>query len=470
MFLDDHFLLTSSYGYTFYKKYAEKMPIIDYHCHLNAQTIYENQCYENLTQVWLNDHGVGDHYKWRLLRTNGTPEELVSGTGDDYEKFLAFVATIEKAMGNPIYEWSHLELRRYFGIDLPICQANALEIWERANQKLQSAEFRPQALLKKMQVEALCTTDDPLDSLEAHQKLAVESTLKVLPTFRPDRTWQLADAGFADYIKQLSFVSGVTITNFAQLKQALIQRLDYFQQVGCHLADQGLNQFIFEPATISELDELLTKALNGGYQFSEKERHQFSTALQLFFMGEYAQRNWTMQLHLNALRNGSPKLKRTIGADSGGDSIGDQVALTSQLAKLFAAAEENQQLPKTILYSLNANDWLPLATLMQSFQEAGFVQKLQLGCAWWFNDTCEGMRTQLTVMAQQSLLANFTGMLTDSRSFLSYPRHEYFRRVLCQLLGEWVEQGRLSADDPAVGQMIEAICYNNAKNYFGFFA
>lgn len=469
MFLDKDFLLENEMAKLLFHKYAKEQPIVDYHCHLEPVDLFENKQYNNLTQVWLNDNGAGDHYKWRLMRANGVPEELISGKGDDYDKFLAFVKTIDKAPGNPIYEWSHLELRRYFDIDLTITEKNAPEIWRLANKKIRTDAYRPKELLEMMKVEAICTTDDPSDNLYYHKELALQNnSFKVLPTFRPDNVWGINTVGYAEYIQKLGQAAGLSIKNFSDLKAALSQRVDYFHSLGGRLADQGLNTYFYATADEDKLDELFKAALLGKTSFTNEEYAQFVTAIQLHLMSEYTHHGWTMQMHLNALRNDSTTLKNKVGINVGGDSMGDQANLSKNIVALFDIAEQNDSLPKTILYSLNPSDWLPLATAMQSFQ-GGVVQKIQLGCAWWFNDTAEGMRQQLTTMAQQSLLANFTGMLTDSRSFLSYPRHEYFRRVLCQLLGEWVEAGRLPLDEAYLGKIVEDICYHNAHEYFGFF-
>ncbi|EMF0421421.1 glucuronate isomerase [Enterococcus hirae] len=470
MFLDNNFLLENETARTLFYKFAKDLPIIDYHCHLEPINLVENKQYENLTQVWLSDNGVGDHYKWRLMRANGVSEELISGTGDDYKKFLAFVKTIEKAPGNPIFEWSHLELRRYFNIDLLISEENAPEIWRLANEKIQTNAYRPKELLEMMQVKVICTTDDPIDDLLYHKELSTqENSFKVLPTFRPDNVWNITSSEFAQYIAKLGQVANTTIKKFKDLKKALSQRVNYFHLMGSRLADHGLNTYFYAKSDEETLDTLLEQALSGKNDFSFTEVAQFVTAIQLHLMYEYTKHRWTMQMHLNALRNDSSALKKQIGVNVGGDSMGDQASLAHHIVALFDIAEMKECLPKTILYSLNPIDWLPLATAMQSFQGGGEVQKIQLGCAWWFNDTVEGMRQQLTIMAQQSLLANFTGMLTDSRSFLSFPRHEYFRRVLCQLLSEWVEAGRIPADEVYLKQIIEDICYYNAYEYFGFF-
>ncbi|WP_295234443.1 glucuronate isomerase [Veillonella sp.] len=468
MFLDDNFLLTNKWAVDLFHQYAKEEPIIDYHCHLEAKTIFENPQYENLTQLWLNDKGAGDHYKWRLMRANGVPEELISGDGDDYEKFLAFVRTLEKAFGNPIYEWSHLELRRYFDIDLIISEANAPEIWCRANEKINSHSYRPQELLRKMKVKAVCTTDDPVDDLAYHIRLKeMNSDIAVLPTFRPDMSWSISNVNFSAYIKKLGTVSQINIQSFSDLVKALTQRVEFFHSVGGRLADQGLNSYHYAASTMEELDYLLQQAMNGQNEFDSISEAKFSTAIQLELMKVYTRLDWTMQMHMNCLRDASTRMKRELGINVGGDAMGDQTRLAYEVRQLFAVAEESDYLPKVILYSLNPGDWMPLATMMQSFQ-GGMNQRLQLGCAWWFNDTYDGMKQQLTVMAQQSLLANFTGMLTDSRSFLSYPRHEYFRRILCQLLGEWIEQGRIPNELAIVGPIVQRIAYGNASEYFGF--
>ncbi|MDR1567964.1 MAG: glucuronate isomerase [Streptococcaceae bacterium] len=469
MFLDENFLLTNEWAQKLFHSYANSEPIIDYHCHLEPNVIFENKQYDNLTKIWLNDNGLGDHYKWRLMRANGVEEALITGDGDDYQKFIAFVKTLEKAPGNPIYEWSHLEMRRYFGIDLIINQENAANIWALANQKLQTNAYRPKELLEMMQVKVVCTTDDPADTLEYHEALAKENnSFKVLPTFRPDNAWMIEMPDYADYIERLGKSAGIEVNTFTDLLRVLSARVAYFHEKGARLADQGLNSYRYQAATPAALDLLFARALAGETDFSEGELAQFSTAVQLHLMKTYQAHGWTMQMHLNALRNGSSKLKREVGINVGGDSMGVQTNLASHVVQLFSEAEERDVLPKVIVYSLNPTDWLPLATAMQSFQ-GGIVQKLQLGCAWWFNDTYDGMKEQLKIMASQSLLANFTGMLTDSRSFLSYPRHEYFRRILCQLFGEWVEEGRLPEDEAYLGQIIKSICYGNASSYFGFF-
>lgn len=470
MLLNDDFLLTTKWARKLYHNHAEHMPIVDYHCHLDPQQIYEDTRFSDLAQLWICDNGAGDHYKWRLMRANGTPEELITGTGKPYEKFLAFVRTIERAIGNPLYEWSHAELRRAFDIDLTICEANAPEIWERANAKIATPEFSAKGLIKKFDVRCICTTDDPASDLKYHKLLAAEEEqngFKVLPTFRPDGLMGIDTPTFKDYLSKLAQVSGVAMSDWESIKAAASQRVDFFHEVGGRLADHGMNSFTFAEASEAEVAAIVAKAL-AGESLTKGEVDQYQTALTLHLMSAYAAHGWTLQLHMNCFRNANSKVYAQLGADCGIDSVGDQAGLVAQIAKLFDAANSADALPKVLLYSLDESQWMGLATLMQSFQ-GGCRQKLQLGCAWWFSDCFEGMKRQLNVYAQESLLANFTGMLTDSRSFLSYPRHEYFRRVLCNTLGEWVEAGRIPDDEAYLGQIVEDISYNNAHDYFGFF-
>lgn len=468
MLLNDDFLLTSEWARKLYHGYAEGMPIIDYHCHLVPQEIYENKGYENLAQVWLYDNGFGDHYKWRLMRANGTTEDVIRG-GDDYAKFLAFVDAVERAVGNPIYEWSHLELRRFFDIDLRICRANAREIWERANKMLVTPDFRARRLIQRSGVRALCTTDDPASDLAYHKLLAQQrdqNGFAVLPTFRPDGLMNIDAPGFAEYARVLGDAAGIDITDWASLKAAAAQRVECFHAAGGRMADHGANAFYYVPAESEQVEQIVASALSGAALDQDQVR-AYQTALTLALMDEYAARGWTMQIHANCFRNDSTVNFRAVGPDAGFDSVGDQPGLARELKCLFDAAQQTVGLPRVILYSLNPGDMLPLASLAGSFQGDGRRQRFQLGCAWWFNDTYNGMRDQLTVCASQGLLGNFTGMLTDSRSFLSYPRHEYFRRVLCQVMGEWVDQGRLPEDEEYLGSIVQDICYNNARDQFG---
>lgn len=468
MLLNDDFLLKGEWARRLYHGHAEGMPVIDYHCHLVPREIYENKGYENLARIWLYDDGFGDHYKWRLMRANGTPESVIRGD-DDYAKYLAFVDAVERAVGNPIFEWSHLELRRFFGIDLRICRANAKEIWDRANELLATPEFRAKCLIRRCGVRALCTTDDPVSDLAFHKLLAQEQDengFSVLPTFRPDGLMGIDAPGFASYVGELTRVSGMPVTDWESLKAAAVQRVGYFHAAGGRMADHGANTFYFVDATDEQVSRIVARAL-AGERVEEEEARAYQTALTLALMGEYAVRGWTMQVHANCFRNDSTVNFRAIGADAGFDSVGDQPGIAWELKSLFDRAQQTVGLPRVILYSLNPADMLPLASLVGSFQGDGQCQRFQLGCAWWFNDTFDGMREQLAICASQGLLGNFTGMLTDSRSFLSYPRHEYFRRVLCSVVGEWVELGRLPEDERYLGGIVEDICFNNARDQFG---
>ncbi|MDN2454466.1 glucuronate isomerase [Lactobacillus sp. UCMA15818] len=467
-FLNNDFLLTTDAAKILYHKYAEKMPIIDYHCHLDPKDIYENKNYPNLTRMWLNDGIFGDHYKWRLERANGVKEDLITGNGDEYQKLVEWAKTIEKAIGNPLYEWTNLELKRFFGINKPFTEKNVPEIWEKVNGLLQKDEFKPRNLIKNANVKILCTTDDPSSDLKYHKLLAQDEKVngfKVLPAMRPDNLIRINQGNYGEYLKKLEGASGIEITDFPSLINAMGQRFEYFNSLGCRLSDHGLNTYHFEQISTVEVDKIIEQAKTDNQHLTEHEINGYQSMLLEALMVLNKKYGWTMQYHINVLRNANKKMAKRLGADTGFDSMGSQSGIAGEIMSLFADAGE--KLPKTMLYSTNPNDWMELATGMQSFQGEG-VQKLQLGCAWWFNDTREGMNEQLTVMAQQSLLANFVGMLTDSRSFLSYPRHEYFRRVLCELIGKWVERGQVVDDYEYLGKIVSDISYNNANSYFGF--
>lgn len=468
--LNEDFLLTNDPAKKLYHEYAEKMPIIDYHCHLNPQDIYENKNYPNLTRIWLNDGTKGDHYKWRLERANGVPEELITGDGDEYEKLVAWAGTIEKAIGNPLYEWTNLELKRFFGIKEPFTVENAPKIWEKANTLLQSEAFKPRNLIKNANVKVVCTTDDPISDLKYHKLLAKEEShneFKVVPAMRPDALMNIAAKSYGDYIKTLSEITQITILDIDSLTAALDARFQYFHSLGGRLSDLGLNTYQYCNMTKKEVNVVITKALEQGNTLSAIDIAGYQTMILTIFMKLNKKYNWTMQFHINVLRNMNTPMFHSLGADTGYDAVGSQTGISAEIMKLLNFGAKEDSIPCIILYSTNPNDWMELATGMQCFQ-GECVQKLQLGCAWWFNDTREGMRTQLITMAQQSLLANFVGMLTDSRSFLSYPRHEYFRRVLCDLIGEWVCRGQVVEDYAYLGKIVENISYGNAATYFGF--
>lgn len=468
--LNDDFLLTTPMAKKLFQDHAEKMPIIDFHCHLDPKEIYENKNYKNISRIWINEGNFGDHYKWRLMRANGVPEDLITGDGDDYQKFLAWAGTIEKALGNPLFEWTHLELRRFFGINDVFNTKTAPAIWEKANQLLATDDFKPRNLIKRSNVQVVCTTDDPASDLKYHKLLKKEEDqngFKVLPAMRPDKAFNLTDDGYGDYLDQLAKVSGKKITSFKSLVGALRQRFQYFESLGGRLSDHGLNFFHFVKASDDEMNEIIDKARNNK-QLTKTEIDQYQTMLVEALMHLNKEFNWTMQFHMNVIRNANKPMLKSFGTDGGFDSMGTQPDLAQEFMKLLMDAQEEDQIPKMIIYSLNPNDWMELATGMGDFQQDG-VQKLQLGAAWWFNDTFSGMKKQLTIMAEESLLPNFVGMLTDSRSFLSYPRHEYFRRVLCNVIGEWAERGQAPDDEDYLGKIVEDISYNNAHDQFHFF-
>ncbi|MCD7131707.1 glucuronate isomerase [Limosilactobacillus balticus] len=468
--LGKDFLLTNEWGKKLFFNYAKDMPIIDFHCHLNPKEIYENKNYANITRVWINEEHYGDHYKWRLMRANGVPEDLITGDGDDYEKFLAWAGTIEKAVGNPVYEWTHLELRRFFGIDEPLTRKNAPEVWKKANELLQTENFKPRNLIKLSNVKAVCTTDDPASDLHYHKLLKKgerENGFRTLPAMRPDNLIQINKPTFADYIKKLSEVSGIEINSFRDLIKAMDQRFQFFSEMGGRLSDHSLLTYHYAEATDDELDAIMKKA-EANEEVTGVEYDKWLTMFLEEMMKLNTKYNWTMQFHINSIRDLNHPMFKQLGQDTGYDAMGTQPDIVAHMQKLYTKMRDTNDIPKTIFYSLNPNDWMQLVTLMGCFLEGG-KQQMQLGAAWWFNDTAEGMTTQLRDFAQQSLLPNFVGMLTDSRSFLSYPRHEYFRRVLCNFIGSLVEQGRAPEDEEYLGKIVQDISYNNAYNYFGFF-
>lgn len=445
------------------------MPIIDYHCHLNPKDIYENKNYPNLTRIWLNDGLFGDHYKWRLERANGVPEDLITGDGDEYEKLLAWAATIEKAIGNPLYEWTNLELKRFFNIDEAFTVKNAPNIWKKANAMLATGDFKPRNIIKNANVKVICTTDDPVSDLYYHKLLAQEEkNFKVVPAMRPDQLLNINHGDYKGYLSKLSTVSGIAIADFDSLEKAIEQRIVFFESLGARLSDHGLNSYHYKKIDKAELDKIIVKACNNNVELTEEEIAGYQTALLKVLMKLNKKYGWTMQFHINVMRNANQLMFQKLGPDTGFDSIGSQEDIAEEVIKLINDGFKENNIPQIILYSTNPNDWMKLATGMQNFQ-GGCIQRLQLGCAWWFNDTREGMRNQLQIMAQQSLLGNFVGMLTDSRSFLSYSRHEYFRRVLCDLVGEWVNRGQVIDDCDYLGSIIQDISYNNAYKYFHFF-
>ncbi|WP_114383594.1 glucuronate isomerase [Paenibacillus prosopidis] len=465
-FMDDNFLLSNETAIRLYHDFAKDMPIIDYHCHLSPQQIYENTSFANLTEAWL----YGDHYKWRAMRANGVEERYVTGGEGvtDYERFEAWAKTVPQTIGNPLYQWSHLELRRYFDVYELINEKNAPAIWEQVNQKLAEGSYKARDLIKMSGVEVICTTDDPVDSLEFHIaiKQLEDFNVQVLPSFRPDKALEINRAPFLEWVGKLSAAASRTIDNYDALLEALEARVKFFDEVGCKVSDHALDYVAYAETTRAEAAAIFAKALNGETVSLEEEK-QYKTYTLLFLGRLYAERGWAMQFHINAARNNSSRMFGKLGPDTGFDSINDS-AVAYPLVKLLDALDTDDALPKTIVYSLNAKDNDVLGSIIGSFQGGGVPGKIQLGSAWWFNDTKNGMLDQMNALANLGLLSRFVGMLTDSRSFLSYTRHEYFRRLLCNLLGEWVENGEAPHDMKLLGDMVQNISYRNAKAYFGF--
>lgn len=461
-FMDKDFLLTSETSKKLYHDYAEVTPIIDYHCHINPQEIAEDKKFDNITQVWLG----GDHYKWRQMRSNGVEEKYITGDATDREKFQKWAETLEKAIGNPLYHWSHLELQRYFGYEGALNGETAEEVWNLCNEKLKTMSAR--SIMKESNVTLICTTDDPIDDLRHHIAIKEDETfdIQVLPTWRPDRALAIEKGDFADYIKELSKVSGIEVNNFATWKEAITNRMEFFHEVGCRISDHGLLYIPYVEATEEEVNDIFVRALSGE-KLSEKEEMQFKTACMLYVGAEYSRLGWAMQLHFGVTRNNNTRMFNKLGADTGFDGIYNRVSI-DQLSSYLDALNKEEKLPKTILYSLNPVDNAAIGVLIGCFQEAGVCGKIQQGSAWWFNDHKTGMIEQMTSLGNLGLLGNFIGMLTDSRSFLSYTRHEYFRRIMCELIGTWVENGEYPNDEKVLEKLVKNISYNNAMNYFGF--
>lgn len=462
--MNKDFLLSTGTAQELYHEYAAKMPIIDYHCHINPQEIYEDRKFENITQVWLG----GDHYKWRQMRSNGVDEYYITGGASDREKFQKWAETLELAIGNPLYHWSHLELQRYFGYHGCLNGETAEEVWNLCNEKLAQDSMTVRNIIRQSNVQLLCTTDDPIDSLEWHKKLAEDASfeVKVLPAWRPDKAMNLEKADYLDYLEKLSVVSGVDITNYETLLTALQTRMDFFVSMGCSISDHGLNYVMYSPAPKAEIHDIFKRRLLGVMP-SAQEEAQFKTAVLVWLGKEYHKKNWVMQLHYGAKRDNNSHIFRQLGPDTGVDCI-NNYAPAGQLADFLNALEQSKELPKTIIYSLNPTDNAVIGTIMGCFQGTEAVGKIQQGSAWWFNDHKTGMIEQMTSLANLGLLGNFIGMLTDSRSFLSYTRHEYFRRIMCDLIGGWVENGEYPEDYKTLGKIVKGISYNNAMQFFEF--
>ena len=462
-FMSKDFLLTTSVAKELYHSYASDMPIIDYHCHVSPKEIYEDKHFENITQVWLG----GDHYKWRLMRSNGVDEHYITGNASDREKFQKFAEMMPKAIGNPMYHWCHLELKNYFGYEGVLNGETAQEVWELACEKLAHDDMGVRGLIAKSNVAFIGTTDDPIDSLEYHSLIAKDDTMKtvVAPSFRPDKALNIEKDGWREYITALSDVCGIKVDGFDTLKAALADRIEFFEKHGCRSSDHGLDYMVFTLADDEQLDEIVKRGLKGE-KVDTCDAEKLKTALLVFCAKQYEKRGWVMQLHYNCFRNNNSLMFKKIGADTGFDCIGPHNGSLA-LSRLLDALNTQNALPRTVIYSLDPTDNAFIGSLIGCFQGGGVAGKIQHGSAWWFNDNKQGMRDQMISLANLGLLGNFIGMLTDSRSFLSYTRHEYFRRILCALIGEWVEGGEYPDDIDTLGTLIKDICYNNALKYFG---
>ena len=462
--MDEDFLLSTQTAQKLYHEHAEKTPILDYHCHINPEEIAKDRQFENITQVWLG----GDHYKWRQMRSNGVDEKYITGDAPDREKFQKWAETLEKAIGNPLYHWSHLELKRYFGYDGCLNGETAEEVWNLCNEKLKTPEMSVRNLIRQSGVTLLCTTDDPADSLEWHKVIAEDDSfeVQVLPAWRPDKAMNIEKPDYADYLKKLGTAAEIEIHTFADLKAALKKRMAFFDSMGCRASDHALEYVMYARASDEEVETIFATRL-GGEMLTKAEELKFKTAFMLFVGKEYARLGWAMQLHYGCRRDNNVFRYEQLGPDTGYDCI-DNYAPSGQMADFLNALNASDELPKTIIYSLNPNDNAAIGTILGCFQDSGAIGKIQQGSAWWFNDHKTGMIEQMTSLANLGLLGNFIGMLTDSRSFLSYTRHEYFRRILCELIGGWVENGEYPSDMKVLGKMVEDISYNNAVRYFGF--
>lgn len=461
-FMDKNFLLTTKVSRKLYFDHAEKMPIIDYHCHVSPKEIYEDKHFANITDLWLS----GDHYKWRLMRSNGVDEHYITGNATPYEKFVKFVETLPKTIGNPMYHWCHLELKKYFGYNGVLCPETVKDVWELTEKKLKEDNISVRSIIKMSNVQFIGTTDDPTDTLEYHRLIAEDNTIDtvVAPSFRPDKALNIEKAEWCDYIKKLQQVSGVDIVDLGSLKSALTSRIEHFNECGCKASDHGLDKMVYAYAEEKEVDKIIKKALKCA-EISVEDSEIVKTELLVHCAREYYRLGWVMQLHYNCMRNPNTKAFETLGADTGFDCIGPDNG-SRKLAHLLDRLNREDNLPKTIIYSLDPSDNQFIDTLIGAFQGTEIEGKIQHGSAWWFNDNKQGMRDQLTSLANLSLLGNFVGMLTDSRSFLSYTRHEYFRRILCGLIGEWVENGEYPMDEKVLGEIVRGICYENARKYF----
>lgn len=462
-FIHDNFLLSNKFAEELYHNYASKMPIIDYHCHLSPKEIAENKVFENITQAWI----YGDHYKWRAMRTLGIPEKYITGKASDQEKFEKWAQTVPYTLRNPLYHWTQLELARYFDIDQLLSPKTATEIYNQTSDQLNTQQYSTQGILKKMNVKVVCTTEDPTDTLEHHKTLA-ESDLEthISTSFRPDKAIMINHHGFLGYISALEEASGVSINSYRDLKFALLQRIEYFHQNGCRVSDHGLNYIPFTSYNEAEVTKIFNKKLDK-QNLSADEILKYETAILRYLSQEYHTRGWVQQFHLGALRNNNTRMLAELGPDTGWDSIADYPQ-AENLSKFLNSLDVEDQLTKTIIYNLNPADNEVMASMIGNFNDGSIKGKVQFGSGWWFLDQKDGMTKQMNALSNMGLISCFIGMLTDSRSFLSFPRHEYFRRVLCNLFGQEIQQGELPNDMPWIGKIIQDISYNNAKEYFNF--
>ncbi|BDU26822.1 glucuronate isomerase [Flavobacterium sp. GSB-24] len=462
-FIHDNFLLENKYAEELYHNYSKNQPIIDYHNHLNPQFIAEDKIFDNITNVWIN----GDHYKWRAMRTLGINEQFVTGNGSDKDKFLNWAKTVPYTMRNPLYHWTHLELARYFDIYDLLNEKSAEKIYIETSEKINSQAYSTQNLLKKVNAELVCTTEDPIDSLEYHQKFANNSVgIKMSTAFRPDKAILIANDGYNAYLDTLGDVSGVAINTYADLQTALRKRIEFFNTNGCKLSDHGLNQIDFEEFTENEVNAIFKKKRENRI-LSPEETLKFQSAILIFLSETYHEFGWVQQFHLGALRNNNARMHRILGPDTGWDSIGDYPQ-AQKLSAFLNALDSKDKLTKTIIYNLNPADNEVMATMIGNFNDGSVRGKVQFGSGWWFLDQKDGMTKQLNALSNMGLISCFVGMLTDSRSFLSFPRHEYFRRILCNLLGDEIKRGELPNDMEWIGKLVADISYNNAKEYFKF--
>jgi glucuronate isomerase len=465
-FLDENFLLESKTAEVLYQDNARDLPIIDYHCHLPPDQIASDKQFDNLTQIWLN----GDHYKWRAMRANGVTEKYITGAASDFDKFQKWAETVPSTLRNPLYHWTHMELKKPFGITKILNSETAREIYDEAASLLSTADFSTRNILRKMNVEIVCTTDDPADNLEHHKKVGEEGfEIKILPAWRPDRAMAVENAGsYNQYINKLSRVSNVEIGSYNKLLEALQKRHDYFHENGCRLSDHGIETFYSEEYTQGGIDSIFNK-IRSGRELEDIEISKFKSAMLVQLAEMDHEKDWTQQYHIGAIRNNNSRMLSLLGPDTGYDSIGD-FEIARPMSRFFNRLEKQEKLARTIVYNLNPRDNELVATMLYNFNDTSSKGKMQFGSGWWFLDQKDGMEKQMNTLSTMGLLSNFVGMLTDSRSFLSFPRHEYFRRILCNLIGKDVEKGLLPSDMNLLGTMVENICYYNARNYFGFYS